>query len=225
MPLLIVAALVWIAIHLGLAGTKLRDSVVRLIGDGGFRGVFSVLSVAVLLFVVSAWVRAPSTLLWIAPGWLRWLLVLAMLPAFVLFVASVSGPNPTMIGREVGGVQPPRGIIRVTRHPMLWSFAIWAAVHIVGNGDTASLVFFGAFLVTALAGMPSIDAKLARRAPDTWQAVSAVTSIVPFAAIGQGRNRFVAREIGWVTAAIGVAAWIVVLVVHPWLFGAPAAVV
>jgi uncharacterized membrane protein len=225
MPLLIVAALVWIAIHLGLAGTKLRDSVVRLIGDGGFRGVFSVLSVAVLLFVVSAWVRAPSTLLWIAPGWLRWLLVLAMLPAFVLFVASVSGPNPTMIGPEVGGVQPPRGIIRVTRHPMLWSFAIWAAVHIVGNGDTASLVFFGAFLVTALAGMPSIDAKLARRAPDTWQAVSAVTSIVPFAAIGQGRNRFVAREIGWVTAAIGVAAWIVVLVVHPWLFGAPAAVV
>ena len=74
---------------------------------------------------------------------------------------------------------------------MLWSFALWAAVHIIGNGDTAAIVFFGAFLVTALAGMPSIDAKLARRDPAAWQALSAATSIVPFAAIAQGRNRFV----------------------------------
>ena len=97
---------------------------------------------------------------------------------------------------------------RVTRHPMLWSFAIWAAVHVIGNGDIASIVFFGAFLVTALAGMPSIDAKLARRDPATWQALSAATSIVPFAAIAAGRNRFVAREFGWLTPAIAVVAWV-----------------
>ncbi len=181
MALLIFAALVWIAIHLGLAGTRLRDAVVQRIGDAAFRGVFSVLSVVVLVFLVWAWAVAPSTLQWVAPDWLRWLLVLLMLPAFVLFVASVSGPNPTMIGPADGSAKPPRGIIRVTRHPMLWSFAIWAGVHIVGNGDTAAIVFFGAFLVTALAGMPSIDAKLARRDPDTWQALSAATSIVPFA--------------------------------------------
>ena len=69
---------------------------------------------------------------------------------------------------------------------MLWSFVIWAAVHLIGNGDTAAVVFFGAFLVTALAGMPSIDAKLARRDPSTWLALSAATSIVPFVAIAQG---------------------------------------
>jgi uncharacterized membrane protein len=146
-------------------------------------------------------------------------LVFAMLPAFVLFVASVSGRNPTMIGPQEAAKQAPRGMIRVTRHPMLWSFAIWGAVHILGNGDTAAIVFFGAVLITALAGMPSIDAKLARRDPNTWQALSAVTSIVPFAAIAQGRNRLVATEIGWLTPAIGVIAWIVLLVVHPWLFG------
>ena len=64
-----------------------------------------------------------------------------------------------------------------------------------------AIVFFGAFLVTALAGMPSIDAKLARRDPATWQALSAATSIVPFAAIAQGRNRFVPGEIGWLHGA------------------------
>ncbi|HEY4041106.1 MAG TPA: NnrU family protein [Rhodopila sp.] len=221
MPLLIIAALVWIALHLGLAGTSLRGTVVRRIGDAAFQVVFSLLSIAALIFLVLAWVAAPTTPLWVAPDWLRWVLVLVMLPAFVLFVASVSGRNPTMIGPQEEAKQAPRGMIRVTRHPMLWSFAIWAAVHILGNGDTAALVFFGAFLITALAGMPSIDAKLARRDPNAWQALSAVTSIVPFAAIVQGRNRFVAAEINWLTPAIGVVAWVVLLVVHPWLFGVP----
>jgi len=219
MPLLMLAALVWIAIHLGLAGTSLRDAVVWRIGEGPFRGVFSLLSIVALVLLVWAWHAAPSTLIWVAPDWLRWLLVLAMLPAFVLFIASVSGRNPTLIGPADGGTRAPRGVIRVTRHPMLWSFAIWAGVHIVGNGDSAAIVFFGAFLVTALAGMPSIDTKLARRDGNTWQALSAATSIVPFAAIAQGRNRFVPGEIGWLTPVIGVAAWIVVLVGHPWLFG------
>jgi uncharacterized membrane protein len=224
MPQLILAALVWIFIHLGVAGTTLRDAAVRRIGDWPFRAVFSVLSILVLVFLVRSFSTAPIALLWVAPDWLRWLLVLAMLPAFVLLVASVSRPNPTMIGSDGSGDQAPRGVTRVTRHPMLWSFAIWAGVHIIGNGDTAAIVFFGAFLVTALAGMPSIDAKLARRDDNTWQALSAATSIVPFVAIAQGRNRFVPNEIGWRTPAIAVVAWILLLLVHPWLFGvAPAA--
>jgi uncharacterized membrane protein len=217
--MLIIAALIWIAIHLGLAGTQLRDAVVRRTGDNAFRGIFSALSIVSLVFLVRAWSATPTALLWVAPDWLRWLLVLAMLPAFVLLVASVSGRNPTMIGPSEGAAQPPRGMVRVTRHPMLWSFAIWAAVHILGNGDTAAIVFFGAFLITALAGMPSIDAKLSRRDPATWQALAAATSIVPFAAIAQGRNKFVPREIGWMTPVLGAAAWVVLLIAHPWLFG------
>jgi uncharacterized membrane protein len=219
MPLLIIAALVWIAIHIGLAGTHLRDVVVTRTGEASFRVLFSVLSVVTLVFLIFAWQGAATTVLWIAPDWLRWLLVLAMLPAFALFVASVSGRNPTMIGPGEGGALPPRGTIRVTRHPMLWSFAIWAAVHILGNGDLAALVFFGAFLVTALAGMPSIDAKLARRDRSSWLALSAATSIVPFVAIAEGRNRLVPGEIGWRTPAIGVVVWLAMLVLHPWLFG------
>jgi uncharacterized membrane protein len=71
--------------------------------------------------------------------------------------------------------------------------------------------------------MPSIDAKLARRDPATWAALSATTSIVPFAAIVAGRNRFVPREIGWLVPAIGVVAWLALLLLHPLLFGvAPA---
>jgi len=102
---------------------------------------------------------------------------------------------------------------------MLCGFALWALVHIIGTGDAAALVFFGAFFLTAVAGMPSIDAKLAARDPNFWQALSASTSIVPFAAIVAGRNRFVPREIGWITPVVGLAAWVLLLLLHPWLFG------
>jgi len=219
MGLLIAAALLWIVLHLGLAGTRLRDAVVRRMGDGPFRGLFSLLSAAALVFLVLAWAAAPTAPLWGTPLWLRWILVALMLVAFVLFVTSLSRNNPTMVGGERSMTREPRGIQRVTRHPMLWSFALWALVHMAGNGDTAALLFFGAFLVTALAGMPSIDAKLARRDPAHWQALAAATSIVPFAAIVQGRNRYVAGEIGWLVPLIGVAAWAVVLYLHPTLFG------
>lgn len=219
MTLLIVAALVWIGVHIGIAGTRLREVLVGRIGDAPFRGAFSAVSIAAIVFLVMAWRGSSTEALWFAPSWLRWLLVAAMLVAFLLFVASVSAPNPTMIGPTEAATRPPRGMQRITRHPMLWSFAIWAAVHVIGNGDTASIVFFGAFLVTALAGMPSIDGKLARRDPATWQALSAATSILPFGAIAQGRNRLVLREIGWLTPLIALVAWAVLLHLHPWLFG------
>jgi uncharacterized membrane protein len=216
---LLLAAVIWIGLHVGIAGTRARDLLVARLGDWPFRGLFSVLSIAALIFLVLAWSMAPTEPLWFTPGWLRWILVVAMLPAFLLFVASVSQPNPTMIGPAGATAGAPRGITRVTRHPMLWSFAIWAAVHIIGNGDSASIVFFGAFLVVALAGMPSIDAKLARRDPATWQALAAATSVLPFAAIAERRNRFVPREFGWVTPVAGVVAWVALLLLHPVLFG------
>jgi uncharacterized membrane protein len=219
MDLLVIAVVVWLGIHFGISGTRLRDWLVGRVGEAPFGAVFSVVSIGAMVFLVWAWRGASTTPLWYAPGWLRWVLVVVMLVAFVLFVGAVSRRNPTMVGLPGATVQPPRGIQRVTRHPMLWSFALWAGVHVVGNGDTAAIVFFGAFLVTALAGMPSIDAKLARRDPASWQALSAATSIVPFAAITQGRNRFVPHEIGWLTVIIAVAAWAAMLHLHPFLFG------
>lgn len=220
MVLLIIAALVWLGIHIGVAGTRVRDVAVSRLGELPFRGVFSLLSILAIALLIWAWSRALTTPLWYAPPWLTWLLAAVMLVAFCLFVASLAQRNPTMIAGETAMTSPPRGIHRVTRHPMLWSFALWAAAHILGNGDSAAIAFFGTFLVTALWGMPSIDAKLARRDPAAWQVLSASTSIVPFAAILQGRNRFVPAEIGWVTPLIAVAAWAAVLHLHPWLFGA-----
>jgi uncharacterized membrane protein len=216
--MLMIAAVAWIAWHVGVAGTALRAQIVRRIGDGAFRGVFSAVTIALLIWLAHAYNTATAIPLWRPPAWLVALLMLAMLPAAVLFVGSVTAPNPTAVGGEHAPAQA-RGIQRITRHPMLWSFAIWAAVHMIATGEGASLVFFGAFLITALAGMPSIDAKLARRSPQTWSALAAGTSIVPFAAIVQGRNRIVWNEIGWWRPALSLFLWGLLLYLHPIVIG------
>jgi uncharacterized membrane protein len=217
--MLILAALVWIGAHVGVAGSGMRDTLVSRVGENGFRIRFSLISIAALAFLIVSYIRADTTPLWSAADWLRWLLVLAMLPAFMLFVGSLTTPNPTMLGGERGAARGVGGVQRITRHPMLWSFAIWAAVHVIGNGDTASIVFFGAFLITALAGMPSIDGKLKRRDPVRWEGIARETSILPFAAIAGGRNKLVPGEIGWPVWAGGTAAWVVLLALHHPLFG------
>lgn len=216
MLLPVLAALLWLCLHIGVAGTALRGAIVARLGEAGFRAAFSLASAVALVLLVMAWREAPPLPpMWFAPGWLRMLLAAAMLPAFVLLVASFRR-NPTAAGGEARGIQ------RVTRHPMLWSIAIWAAVHVVGNGDMASLIFFGTFLTTALAGMPSIDAKLAARQPEAWARLGAATSILPFGAILAGRNRLSLREIGWGPPLLGLLAWAALLHLHGRLFGVPA---
>jgi len=217
---LVLMAVLWVGVHVGIAGTGVRDVAAARLGESGFRIAFSLLSVVSIVLLVMAWRAAETTPLWFAPVWLRWLLAALMLVAFVLFMAS-HRRNPTAIGgdRLIGAEAT--GIQRVTRHPMLWSFAIWAAVHMLGNGDTASLVFFGAFLVTALAGMPSIDAKLARRRPQDWARLAATTSILPLGAIATGRNHLAVGEIGWVPPVAGLVAWAALLHLHATLFGVP----
>ena len=222
LALLTLAAATWVGVHVGIAGTRVRQAVAGRIGDAGFRGLFSLLSAAAIAALVVTYKRARaagSEQLWVAPQWLGWILVLLMALAFVLLIGSVTVANPTSVGGECAMGQESRGLLRVTRHPMLWSFATWSAVHVVGNGDLVSLLFFGAFGVTALAGMPSIDAKLAKRDPQGWARLRQATSILPFGAIVAGRNRLVVREIGWIAPSAGLALWVVLLVVHPRLFG------
>lgn len=219
MPLLLIAALAWIALHLLVSGTRLRDRLVALAGPAGFQAGFAIASVAGLAWLILAWRAAETTLLWFAPEGLRWVLVLAMLPAFFLFVAAVTTRNPTAVGGDGAMGSPATGILRITRHPMLWSFALWGLVHVLGNGDGAALVFFGTILVTALAGMPSIDAKLARRTGPAWQGFAARTSILPFGAILAGRNRLVLREIGWWRPVLALVVWAAVFHAHGMLFG------
>jgi uncharacterized membrane protein len=103
--------------------------------------------------------------------------------------------------------------VRITRHPIMWSFMLWSAAHLLARGDFKSLVFFGSLFGLAAVGTVLMDARKTSN-PD-WARFAAVTSNVPFVAIAQGRNRIVWREIGWLRPLIGLAVFAAVLSFHP----------
>lgn len=218
---LLMAAVFWFATHNGLASGLMRARLVASLGANGFRIFYSILSVLALVLLARASGAADPVPIWTAPAWLRLVLALIMVPAFLFFTAGLLR-NPTGIAGEGLAAQPVRGIQRITRHPMLWSFALWALVHVLGNGDLASVIFFGTFAISALIGMPSIDRKLAARDPEAAAKLQAVTSILPFGAIMAGRNRLVLAEIGWVAPVLALLGWAVTLHFHARFFGVPA---
>ena len=213
MSLLIVAALLWLGVHIGLSGTPLRDAAARALGEQRFKGVFSLLSLATLVLLLWAFRGAETTPLWVAPAWFVAVVDALMLLAFLLLAGALIKPRGAAAG------DGPRGIARVTRHPLMAATGLWAGVHLLANGDTASLVFFGAFLLTVLYGLPSADAKFSRRDPVKAAALHGATSILPFLAIATGRNRLALAEIGWVAPLVGLVAWAAVLHLHQWVIG------
>ena len=83
----------------------------------------------------------------------------------------------------------------------------------------ASVIFFGGFLVLALAGTALIDARKADALGEEWAGFATLTSNVPFTAIVEGRNHFSAREIGVKRAGVALVLFGVLLGIHSWLFG------
>ena len=112
-----------------------------------------------------------------------------------------------------------RGMLTVTRHPMMWAFALWALSHLAANGDAASIVLFGAIALLALVGTLAIDAKKRARWGAAWRGFSARTSNLPLAAAAAGRTRLDLAGIGWVTPAIAAAAYVALILLHRLVIG------
>jgi uncharacterized membrane protein len=210
METLVAATLVFVATHF-VTSTPLRPLMVNAIGEWPYRGAYSLVALVTLVWMGWAFANAPREPLWVG---IREIPYVLMPLAFVL-IACGYGRNPTMVGadRLLKSEDPARGMIRITRHPLMWGFMLWAAAHIAARGDTKSLVFFGSLLLLAGVGTLLMDAR--KKSTPDWPRFAAVTSNIPFVAIAQGRNRIRWREIGWLRPAIGLAAFFLVLLVHP----------
>lgn len=215
---LALAAAALVLTHL-VSGTPLRPALVRSMGEWPYRGLYSLVAVATLGWLIVAYAKAPrETLLWTP---LRHLPSLVMPFVFVL-LATGYARNPTAVGADklLKSGQAAHGIFRITRHPVMWGLMLWSASHVIARADPKSILFFGAFFLVALLGTLSLDKRKAKTAGEDWQRFAAVTSHVPFVAIAQGRNRVVWREIGWARPLAGIVAFLVFFSLHPWLFGA-----
>ncbi|MFN8721213.1 MAG: NnrU family protein [Rhodospirillales bacterium] len=199
-----------------------RARIVARTGEGAYMGLYSLVSVAAIVWLCLAWAAAPVVPLWEA-GILRWVPAVVLPFALILFVAAYTTRNPTSVGQGASLLpETARGVLRITRNPLLWSVTAWALSHLVANGDLASVLFFGTFAMLAGLGTVLLERKIALREGARWDAFAAVTSNVPFAAILQGRQRLDLREIGPVRIGAAFALTLALVQFHGWLFGVPA---
>src|SRR5437868_6180227 len=172
------SAIAFIGTHF-LLSHPLRRPLVRTTGEGPFRGIYSLVALitfGAMIYFYRVIGREPP--LWDA-GDVGWIVgTLLMWLASILFVGSFLG-NPALVGAS-GPTGGPKGVLAITRHPMMWSFAIWAGVHLMILGQPKSLVFDGAIIFLALAGAAGQDVKKARSMGDAWHEWTAQTAFVPF---------------------------------------------
>ena len=217
---LAVASFVWFAIHEFVAGGELRWWFARRIGERGFRGLFSLLSLGSLWFLISTYRKASFYPLWFIPKPLHWLPLLVMPFALVLLVGAFSVPNATAVGAEkiLERTDAARGVLRITRHPFLWAVALWSLVHLLVAGHVAAILLFGTLLATALRGTSNIDEKRRRTHRAEFARYQEMTSNLPFLAVILGKNRLVWAEL-WVPVVIAGLLLVVLLYLHQRAFG------
>ncbi|MCZ7450755.1 NnrU family protein [Agrobacterium rhizogenes] len=112
---------------------QFRARMIAKLGEGPFKGLYSVASLITLGLVIFAFgeARQETGMLWNPPVWTSHLAVTLMLPAMICLIASLI----------------PAGNIAVkTKHPLILSVKIWALAHLLANGETSSILLFASFL-------------------------------------------------------------------------------
>jgi uncharacterized membrane protein len=174
---LAVALVLFAAAHAAPAHGGAREWLVETLGRRAYLILYSLASLGLLTWVALSYREAPYVEVWWTGFWWRWVALAVMLPAVVLVVLGVRRPQPDRLG-----------IYAVARHPAMWGLGIWAAVHLVANGDVASILMFGTFGILAVPGAVSAQRRWhTAMGEGAWRRFEATTSVVPFAALAAGR--------------------------------------
>jgi uncharacterized membrane protein len=130
---MILGLVLFLGVHSLTTQRELRASVIASTGEGGYKIGYALVSVAGLALIVwgFAHYRATGWIdVWYPPRALKHIAVALMLPAVILVVAAY------LRGR----------IYTTVKHPMLSGVKLWAAAHLLANGDLGSIILFGSFL-------------------------------------------------------------------------------
>jgi uncharacterized membrane protein len=201
---LLAAALAFVGTHFALSH-PLRAPLVRLAGEKGFLAIYSLVALATFAWLIVAFRAAPAGDLG-GSGEVGWAIAtLLTIPALVLFLGSLRG-NPALPGTpaEAAGREP-RGVFAVTRHPMMWGFALWAIAHLVLWWDWRTVIVTGAVLILALAGAHLQDRKKQALAGEGWASWQAKTSYWPRwgALLSAGRLLWLIALVAWLAITYG----------------------
>ncbi|PBN44854.1 MFS transporter [Sphingobium sp. D43FB] len=220
--MVLIAATAFVGTHFILSH-PLRAPLVARLGEKGFLGVYSLVAAVTLIWMIVAYRAAPVTpLLWPVGDGLWVIATLIMLVASILLLGSLVG-NPAMPNPD--GIMVPaeaKGVFAITRHPMMWAFAMWGLAHILVYPVAANIIVSAAIILLALVGAALQDRKKKVLTPAAWQHWESRTSYWPFAAILAGRARF--GQFGMHALAGGLVVWLAATWAHMPLAGWPAGI-
>ncbi len=178
---LIAASLAFVGTHFALSH-PLRAPLVQRLGTRGFEGLYSVVALASLAWMVLAFRAVDSAVpLWNGTTDALWIVAsLLTLVASVLLVGSFFG-NPALADprAQANAAKPVHGVFHVTRHPMMWAFALWALSHVAVSPTPRSFVLTGAVAFLALVGAHLQDRKKQALMGAAWLGWEARTSYWP----------------------------------------------
>jgi len=171
-------AIAFVGTHF-LLSHPLRRLLVRAVGEKPFRGIYSLVALLTFGLMIYFYHKiGRERPLWDAgeAGWISGTLLMWL--ASILFVGSFIG-NPALPG-AAGPRGGPKGVLAITRHPMMWAFAIWAAVHLMIIGMPKAMFFDGPIIFLALVGAAAQDRKKAGQMGENWHDWTAETAFIPF---------------------------------------------
>jgi len=176
---LVLASAAFVGLHF-LLSHPLRGPLVRRLGPAAFQGVYSLIALATFGWMIWSYrALGDQSPLW-AAGDALWLVAsLLMWFGSILFVGSFA-KNPALPGARLERGARPHGVFRITRHPMMWGFGLWALVHLAVVATPKALVFDGAILLLALGGSVGQDAKKRKLMGERFHEWSAQTAFIPF---------------------------------------------
>lgn len=188
--MVIAAAAAFVGTHF-LLSHPLRAPIVRAIGANGFMGVYALVAFATVGWLAHAYQTAPATApLWGVGEGIWGPVTLVMLLASILLMGSLLG-NPALPGPPTTTAPASaRGVFSITRHPMLWAFALWGLCHIAVYPIAANIVVAVAIIILSLVGAALQDRKKEALQPALWCDWERKTSYWPFVAIAQRRAAF-----------------------------------
>jgi uncharacterized membrane protein len=177
LSVMILGLVLFLGVHLLTTQRELRAQFVVSMGEGGYKGFYSLVSLAGLGLIVWGFAHYRSAGMinvWYPPAVFRHITEALMLPAVILVAASYI-----------------RGRIYTTlKHPMLAGVKLWAAAHLLANGDLGSIILFGAFLAWAVFDRISLKRRTDAGAPPIPiggvgnDLIAVVVGIVAYLALG-----------------------------------------
>ena len=179
---LIAAALAFVGSHFALSH-PLRAPLVRAVGAGAFQGVYSLVALTTFVWMVLAFRAVPmaSSMLWNGQSDLLWALssLLTLIAAVLLAGSLIGNPALPIPNAKALAKHNPHGVFHVTRHPMMWAFALWSAAHLLVSPSLRVLILTGAIAFLALVGSMLQDRKKAVLMGRDWQLWERRTSYWP----------------------------------------------